>query len=243
MVKKNNLVRLISVIFLISILPVYAAQPSQVQTSQPVKTDSAPVAVVKEPNFRFTPVVDGTVVTHDFIIENKGKAPLNIEKVKTSCGCTTADYTKVIQPQSQGKITINGNTSGYGGITFQKTISVQTDDPKQRILTLHITGEVERFVTIEPQRVFLRGVSEMTLQSVITITPEQKYPFKITESYLTNLENKIRLSLQQKDGKYILTVNNLIENQGRYWGSIHLKTNCSIKPEIVIPVTGLIKQE
>jgi len=133
------------------------------------KTESAPVAVGKEADFHFTPVVDGTVVTHDFIIENKGDAPLNIVKVKTSCGCTTADYTKTIPPQSQGKITINGNTSGYGGMTFQKTISVHTDDPERKILMLHISGEVERFVTIEPQRVFLRGVAGKTLQSVITI--------------------------------------------------------------------------
>jgi hypothetical protein len=42
--------------------------------------------------------------------------------------------------------------------------------------------------------------------AAVTITPEKQYPFKITESYSDNLENKIRFTLQQKDGNYILTV-------------------------------------
>ena len=34
-------------------------------------------------NWEFDPVVDGKAVTHDFVIQNKGNAPLNISKVKT----------------------------------------------------------------------------------------------------------------------------------------------------------------
>ena len=34
-------------------------------------------------NYEFEPVVEGTAVDHCFIIQNKGTAPLNIEKVRT----------------------------------------------------------------------------------------------------------------------------------------------------------------
>ncbi len=44
---------------------------------------AAPRIVAPEPTYHFSPVVDGTTVEHDFVIENKGDAPLKISKVKT----------------------------------------------------------------------------------------------------------------------------------------------------------------
>ena len=42
-----------------------------------------PAAFLPSKNFEFETVVEGISVTHDFIIQNKGKAPLLIHKVKT----------------------------------------------------------------------------------------------------------------------------------------------------------------
>ena len=43
-----------------------------------------PSASVPQPLYEFEPVVDGTQVIHDYIIQNKGTATLEIQKVKTS---------------------------------------------------------------------------------------------------------------------------------------------------------------
>jgi len=43
----------------------------------------SPSAVVPESRYTFDRVTDGTEVTHGFVIQNKGTAPLNIESVKT----------------------------------------------------------------------------------------------------------------------------------------------------------------
>jgi hypothetical protein len=45
-------------------------------------TDS-PAIFVPEPRYEFSPVVDGRIVDHFFKVQNKGKAPLIIERVKT----------------------------------------------------------------------------------------------------------------------------------------------------------------
>lgn len=46
-------------------------------------TDAAkPSVYVPEPTYKFDEVVDGSQVIHDFIIQNKGDAPLDITKVK-----------------------------------------------------------------------------------------------------------------------------------------------------------------
>jgi hypothetical protein len=42
-----------------------------------------PLAFVTTPIYEFEPVVDGTKVFHDFIIRNRGTAPLEVQKVKT----------------------------------------------------------------------------------------------------------------------------------------------------------------
>lgn len=42
-----------------------------------------PSAFVPKPQYEFAPVVDGQEVAHDFIIQNKGDAPLIIVRVKT----------------------------------------------------------------------------------------------------------------------------------------------------------------
>jgi hypothetical protein len=58
----------------------YAAQSQSGQTTASEKIASAFLPVTK---WEFTPVVDGKEVIHDFLIQNKGNAPLNISKVKT----------------------------------------------------------------------------------------------------------------------------------------------------------------
>ncbi|MBU0994907.1 MAG: DUF1573 domain-containing protein [Proteobacteria bacterium] len=212
-------------------LTVYADQSSEL-----------PVAVAKQPHFEFGTVVEGTVVTHDFIIGNQGKVPLSIKDVKTSCGCTTANYTKTIEPGTEGKITIKGNTRGYGDRQFSKTITVFTNDPRQEQMNLYISGNVESFALVEPEGVFLTGIAGDTIQSIITITPLKKYPFNITESSAApDIEKKISFTLNKKEDRYILSINNLLNEQGRYRGSIILKTDNSTKPEIIINVSGTIK--
>jgi hypothetical protein len=43
----------------------------------------APSVFIPNSRYNFSPVLDGTEITHDFVIQNKGDAPLAIEKVRT----------------------------------------------------------------------------------------------------------------------------------------------------------------
>jgi hypothetical protein len=46
-------------------------------------TLNVPPIFVPETLYKFDPVLEGTEITHDFIVQNKGTAPLKIEKVRT----------------------------------------------------------------------------------------------------------------------------------------------------------------
>jgi len=47
------------------------------------ETPGSPVAYFPEKNYIFKPVVDGTEIIHDYIVQNKGSATLLVKKVKT----------------------------------------------------------------------------------------------------------------------------------------------------------------
>lgn len=196
-----------------------------------------PVAFVPDPNYEFGSVLDGAAVLHEFIIKNTGGAALVIEKVRTSCGCTTASYTKEIPAGGEGKIAIKGNTSGSGGRKFSKTITVSTNDPKNRNLILRISGQVEKFVRIEPGTVRLKGAAGEKIQTSVAIIPEEKYPFKIVETSAKEGKN-IRFTVKKEEDRYVLAVENLMESKGRYFDEIRLKTDSSATPEISIRVYG-----
>jgi hypothetical protein len=45
--------------------------------------DAGPDAFFPQTLYEFSPVLDGAKVVHEFVVQNKGTATLNIERVKT----------------------------------------------------------------------------------------------------------------------------------------------------------------
>jgi len=79
-------------------------------------------------------------VTHVFEFINKGKAPLVVNRVNASCGCTTPTWTKEpIEYNKKGAITVTYSTAGRPG-SFYKTITVFSNDSINQVLV--IKGEV-----------------------------------------------------------------------------------------------------
>lgn len=79
--------------------------------------------------------------THEFVFTNTGNAPLIIQQVTASCGCTTPQWTqKPVPPGASGKITVTYSTSGRPG-HFTKTITVRNNSD-QTPIQLSINGIV-----------------------------------------------------------------------------------------------------
>ena len=111
------------------------------------------------------------------------------------------------------------------------------------MLHLTVSGKVENFVTIVPKRATLRGFPGDKIKSTVKIIPEKKYPFGISDVTATN-GKYIRYSLEKNKSsetmEYVLTVENLKNDAGRYFDTIKLKTDSKIRPEIKIYVYGYI---
>ncbi len=102
---------------------------------------------------------------------------------------------------------------------------------------------VEKFASITPNRIRLAGCVGKELKTSVSIIPEKKYPFKIvnvTAKQGKNIRYKIEEFKKSKISEYVLTVENIKKEIGRYFDIIHLKTDSKIQPEISIRVMGNI---
>jgi hypothetical protein len=94
---------------------------------------------LKEISYEFGSIPQGRPVTHNFQVINKSKAPLLIENVEASCGCTTPEWEQQpIAPGAVSTIRVGFNASAEG--RFNKQITIYYGGNKVKTLT--ITGTV-----------------------------------------------------------------------------------------------------
>lgn len=132
----------------------------------PPPPSDRPVAFCDHPVFDFGAVFEGEAVRHDFVIENRGKAPLLIERVRPSCRCAAAEFQDRIPPGGEGKVTVVLDTKGLFSGPITKSAFVYTNDPLRRQLELRLQGEIKQVLRFEPRRPVL---SEMAGTGTRTI--------------------------------------------------------------------------
>ncbi len=92
-----------------------------------------PRAVFESASHDFGKVRQGDVLSHEFVFMNDGAAPLVIDKVETTCGCTAALVSdKIIAPGKKGKIKATFDTRGYSGRLTRYLYLVSNDGEKPR---------------------------------------------------------------------------------------------------------------
>lgn len=104
-------------------------------------------------------------------------------------------------------------------------------------------GDVDLFATITPAYLRLFGNVGEKISGKVVILLSEKYPFEILEANALNGQNiKFNLEKNQKEDKpgYMLTVENLMEKQGRYYDTIQLTTDSKLKPFLTVKVYGNI---
>lgn len=100
-------------------------------------------AKFKEEVWDFGKVKQGEVLAHEFVFTNEGGAPLVIERVATSCGCTAALASEDrIDPGKEGRIKASFDTRGYAG-SVVKYVYVESNDASNARRELKITAEID----------------------------------------------------------------------------------------------------
>ena len=120
---------------------------------------------------------------------------------------------------------------------------METSAAKQPNVSIEIAGNVEKFASITPNKLILRGNAGDPIIGTVTISPDPKYPFRVLETKAKN-GTDIKAKIDEKQDNdvttYIITVENLKKEPGRYYDIITLKTDSPIKPELQLSVYGQI---
>ena len=142
-------------------------------------------------------------------------------------------------------MTLKVGTNNRGGRKLLKSATIFTNDKKNPRLKLSIIGMVERFVTIRPSQVRLRGFTGEEIKRKVAIIPTPRYPFKIVNVRARDGKDiSYQLSEENSENglQYALMVENKRTQQGSYFDIITLETDSKIRPELQIRVYGQLRQ-
>jgi len=127
---------------------------------------------------------------------------------------------------------------------MKKTASVYTNDKNRSRMDLAMSGQVEKFVTIRPKHVNLRGYTGDSIKALVSVIPEKKYPFKILKISAKdgkNIKFQVDEVASSANGAYELRVENLKPDSGRYYDTIFLETDSKIRPKLSVRVYGNLR--
>ncbi len=99
--------------------------------------------------------------THDFILLNKGDAPLTVTLIQTSCKCTIADLKgkkATLLPGEKTEISLKWRAEDYSP-RFAQSAQIQTNDPSREIIDLRVEGVVIQPLRPSPEKYVFSSVS------------------------------------------------------------------------------------
>ena len=105
--------------------------------------EKAPRVRVEPEGFDFGRALPGKTLRKEFRIRNYGDAPLVIEGVTTSCGCTAAIATETnIEPGGSTVLRVTLETRRYSG-RVEREVLLRSNDPKAPRVAVRVSATVE----------------------------------------------------------------------------------------------------
>ncbi len=115
-------------------------------------TSPEPRIHIVSPHVNMGEAFEGQILSHTFIVENRGSRPLTLDVLNTSCGCTTArPIARDLAPEDESTIDVEVDTYGRTGLV-KETITIRCNDPSEPAVTLQVQLEVKPLVSVEPNR-------------------------------------------------------------------------------------------
>jgi hypothetical protein len=148
-----------------------------------------------------------------------------------------------IPPGGEGKIKVKVSTRGRKG-NLQKTVVVQSNDPKQPRYMLKIKGMVEVIAAFDPDRLNLKNVAKgETVTQTVKLTGREMDKLKIAE-LVSSKPEELTAEMITEEGKPAVKVTfKAGDKAGRISGRITGKTNLKTPKEIFLYVYGQISED
>jgi hypothetical protein len=215
----------------------------------------APRLTLTEPVKDYGTVAKGEKLNWAFEVKNTGDSDLQIIAAKPGCGCTVADFDKVIKPGQTGKVTAHVDTTNFSG-PIAKAITLETNDPNTPTSQLTIHAIVKPYVEAYPAGFvrfnMLQGDAET---QTVTIYSEEEAPFEITKievpgEWVKATYRKIEKAEEMAPGvgrpgqaqyKIDITAGGPDAKLGPLADKIRIVTNSTHQPEYFVSLSGVIR--
>jgi hypothetical protein len=121
-------------------------------------------------------------------------------------------------------------------------VRVQTNDPKLPWFELVLSGRVEKFAELRPERLRLAGPAGQPLAGEVEIIPRPGQPFTLGR-VTAKSGNFIRFEVACGEGeaRCLIRVENTRETPGKYADVLQVETGNPHKPLLAIPVIGVVE--
>ncbi len=234
------------------------AQPQAAPATKPAAAAAAKAAETPQPAIDiankiqdFGTVPKGEKIKATFEVRNTGKAPLEINQVRPTCGCTVASFDRTIAPGGTGKVIAEVDTAGFSG-PISKAVLVFSNDPTAPQVNLVIKADVRAFVEVLPRPlvIFTNVLQGEAATQKLVLASADGSNFKIEGAAATSgpyqlsyreLPAKERIP-DRKGSQWELTVTVPANApEGMLNQKIIVKTTSPKAPEVTINVTGAVR--
>ncbi|HWN42242.1 MAG TPA: DUF1573 domain-containing protein [Thermoanaerobaculia bacterium] len=210
-----------------------------------------PKAVAVEPIKDVGFVAKGEMAIHEFVIRNDGDAPLELREVRAACGCTVADFDKMIAPGKTGKVRVTLDTGTFNG-PIAKGVTVYTNDPETPTIELTVRTDVGQFVKVKPgyaRFIMVQGEKEgKIVQTLWTpdktpleiVKVESPYPFLKVRFWEAKPEERLEENADQQQWK-VEAVLASDAPVGALTEPVRIHTTHPKQKLVQIPVSGFVR--
>ncbi|HEX7421390.1 MAG TPA: DUF1573 domain-containing protein [Thermoanaerobaculia bacterium] len=248
----------IAIALLVSVFSAFGQEPakkSDANAATAKSADKAPRVSVVEPVKDFGTIPRGDKLDWSFLVKNTGDTDLQIIAARPSCGCTVADFDKVIKPGQTGKVTAHVDTSNFAG-PIAKMVTIDTNDPSTPSTQLTIHAVVKPYVEAHPAGFvrfnMLQGETDV---QTVTIYSEENEPFEIVrvespQPWIKVDYKKIEDPAQilpavgrpgQAQYRVNITAGGNDAKLGPLAEKVHVVTNSKHSPDYWLSVSGVIR--
>jgi len=244
----------LSLALLVSLTSVFGAEQAAAKKTE-AASDKAPRLTVVEPVKDFGTIPRGDKLDWTFLVKNTGNADLEIIAARPSCGCTVADFDKVVKPGQTGKVTAHVDTTNFMG-PIAKAITLDTNDPSTPSAQLTIHAVVKPYVEAHPSGLvrfnMLQGDTDV---QTVTLYSEETDPFEIVKVETPQPWIKVDYKKIEDPTQVVTTVGRPGQAQyrvnitaggndakiGPLAEKVHIVTNSKHSPEYWLTVGGVIR--
>ncbi len=221
----SNLISLVIVIACISVGTVAARVAYRLVTH----AQDVPITVYPK-SIWFNRLVEGVVGEETVYLTNRGDAPLQADRIVSSCGCTTTEGPKVISPLGQGKFVVHYDSHDRRG-KINQSVSVYFSGHRDHPVSVPVAGNVERDIELNSPFVSLaNGAGEITMKRL------DGEPLRLT---VVSTPDSIKVVLQELSPESVRVrfTTTLQATAGTHQEDVVIGINHPGLPQVTIPVS------